>query len=136
MMTKEQAEALGKRALAAGWLRTEGALYQRPLGILQPLRIAFGIIGTYPNKLPRVPKGSWPDFRDAATLGILVAMVGALLDNDRLVEVCTVRVRKTRPSAVRWAIADGTVRRIRYSQGWHDDRAHAWVATLEAALPC
>ncbi len=66
-MTREQAEALGRRALAAGWVWSWGAMYHEPddWGRWEP---PYGPSDKY-------HPDTWPDFRDAATCGILLEQV-------------------------------------------------------------
>lgn len=74
-MNRKEAEAVGRRALVTGFPVTPGALYQRRVKGLPPLRVAFGLPGCYPGRLPGIPSDAWPDFRDAATRGILMEQV-------------------------------------------------------------
>ncbi len=116
-MTYEQAKALGRRALAAGFPLEpiDHALY---LDSLQGEEFTFRGVHTLPCTY--VPT---PDFRDAATLGILEAQALQRLDNECLY---------VRPSywGSSWDIYD---RDDLEHEGNGEHRAYAWVAALEAA---
>jgi hypothetical protein len=110
-MTNEEAEALGRRALAAGF---KG-----------PIRrfIDGALVGVHPDE------DWWPDFRDWATLGVLVGQV---------------RERWGLAGAHCEPLSDGTAGvwpagwRVLAGRGLHvlsrgATEAESWVAALEAA---
>lgn len=78
MMTEEQAIALGKRAVAAGWKWQAGAVDmedRRIFTVLYDGYICYAVNGlTYYASQNRFVNNV-PDFRDPATLGILLAQV-------------------------------------------------------------
>ena len=125
-MNRSQAEAVGRRALAAGFSRTVGALYQNPFAGLPSLRIAYGLPGQYPNQLPRIPNGYWPDFRDDATKGILRGQVQEAW-GDQLLSVFSVWVEEV--AHWRWRVQLV----IGIGEYWtRDTYPEALVAALEA----
>lgn len=71
-MTRDEAEALGRRALAAGFDAASTAVL---CGACLYRACCLGC---------RVRKRYWPDFRDAATRGILLEQVREAYGNDRL----------------------------------------------------
>jgi hypothetical protein len=103
-MTNEEAEALGRRALAAGFKQNE-----RPRCLC----------GT------KYPPPRWPDFRDWATLGVLVGQV-----RERLSGV----VWSSPVIGGRWSV-DTLCDEGRCSEEvcFAATEAEAWVAALEAA---
>lgn len=103
-MTHEQAERLGRRALDAGF---------------EPDRSKCGCCGQH-GPCWRFVASHWPDFRDAATEGILAGQGRALWRNDWLSPVWM---------GQRWILPDG----FGESLGKGPTRAHCWVDALEAA---
>jgi hypothetical protein len=126
MMTNEEAEALGRRALAAGFDAAHGGVFllhpDYPRGV-RPMLDHESDVSDY------IDRGGWPDFRDWATLGVLVGQTRRRLGMGWLVEIGARRA----DGRIRWAIADALDRSVRFSQGWHDTKQAAWVSTLEAS---
>lgn len=115
-MTREQAEALGKRAMRAGWEWRDGAAfwasaYQRRDRILDAASWVSAGFGA---------DEVWPDVRDAATEGILAGQVRERWRNDWLSPVWMGR---------QWTLPDG----FGGSLGKGPTRVHCWIAALEAA---
>lgn len=112
-MTNEEAEALGRRALAAGFKERDDAVES---GILWS---TGGMFCRESDPAGLAQAGWWPDFRDWATLGVLVGQVRERWGDPRLyARPCNMGM---------WSVRAGRDPWIRSTE------AGAWVAALEAA---
>jgi hypothetical protein len=152
-MTDDEAKALGLRALAAGFRWAPGVLYRTGHDeyheawrcFAPPARnivgdgigpwFVNGVGDVYSMEEESAPLAliyhPWPDFRDPATLGVLLALVREACEPHRGSDY----IASTMHTGTGWGV------RARYgSEGLativecvHETEAHALVAALEAA---
>jgi hypothetical protein len=134
-MTDTEALALGQRALAAGFALADGVLLQGPSGDVRvygvrddgpAVGVVFfgaGMIDDYRYWRDEKWRAWWPDFRDAASMGVLEAQARERHGDDSLF------VRQIIWGA--WNVFRGTVEPEALNASG-PSRASAWVAALEA----
>jgi hypothetical protein len=145
-MTDAEAKALGLRALEAGFQWAPGVrlgdadetyrlTFARYVGddddegatpVLHPAGDGIGPGWGWPAD----GSGWWPDFRDAATMGVLVAQV-----RERSKDPGAYALPYGADDAVHWwcVYVWDKAREMRLHRGRYSDEAGAWVAALEAA---
>jgi hypothetical protein len=108
-VTNEEAEALGRRALAAGWEWSDRQLSLSVLGEVDA--DGFDV--------------DFPDFRDWATLGVLVGQVRERWGDPARCSTAWLK----RDGSLEWSVSgtDGV------DNGDFTTEAEAWVAALEAS---
>ena len=133
-MTNEEAKVLGLRAVAVGFMieRAPGAKVHTRRGVGRGLENGWVWVSDAKSRhLPKMPD-DWPDFRDPATLGCLLALVRERFKAPGIHVRCMLPYApdmsgKTPPP---WVVHEG--RGARLTQR-HSTEAEALVAALEAA---
>lgn len=120
MMTKEQAIDLGKRAVAAGWRVWPGTLS------MSGTRCTL-------TPIPLLPRADdTPDFRDPATLGILLAQVREAWNEEGIYAYRT----HAPDFGGQWSVNSFRLVRGMPQAKRFGTEAEALVAALEAAKEC